>query len=95
MAGVQIDISVTGRGQIDLLGELGDQLDDDGELVVVHEPGACAPCRGNDDIHQVPFSGCIGNVAGHHPESAHAQAIGNLCKCTVRFVHDRDREPDF
>ena len=95
MAGVEIDIVVSGGASTDLIGDLASQLDDDGQLVVVHEPGACPPCRGNTDVHQVPFSGCRGNVAGHHEESVHAQAVGNLCKCTVRFVHDRDREPSF
>lgn len=55
-------------------------------LKVQHEPGACRPCRENEDVNQIPFPGCRGNISGRHPTSR----VGNLCKCTVVWADEGD-----
>lgn len=92
MAGVEINVTIDGGGGLSVL--LDDTLDDhDLERYVVHAAGACAPCRANENPDQVPhYAECIGNVAGHHRESAGAQAVGNLCKCTVGIRRKGDRD---
>ena len=89
MAGVEIDVTVDHGGS--LFDDFEDFIADSGmELVVVHGPNACGPCRANQDIHNVPCAECIGNVAGHHEESAHARAVGNLCQCRLEAREKRD-----
>ncbi len=92
MAGVEINVTIS-HGGGHLFDEFEDLLNDsDMELVVVHGPGACSPCRANDDVRNVPCAECIGNVAGHHMESARAQAVGNLCRCRVEARRKGDRD---
>lgn len=61
-------------------GNLGDSMDR--YLKVKHSPTACAPCRGNENVHLVPFPGCNGNISLIDPD----EGIGNLCKCEVEVV---------
>lgn len=89
MAGVEIKVTIEGAAS--LADQLMAELDDGGtELRVKHEPGACGPCRGNEDPRLVPFPGCNGNIAAKDPDDAKALAKGNLCRCTVVLVHVRD-----
>lgn len=67
MAGLNVHIMVTTSG-----GDLADWLLNEAKLRVKHSPGACAPCRANDNPMLVPFPGCNSNRRG-----------GNGCKCTV------------
>ena len=95
MASFPITVTIS-HGVGSLTDDLDQLLDDhDLERYVIHSPGACAPCRANDNPNLVPhYAGCVGNVAGHHMESVHAQAVGNLCKCTVGVRRKGDRGLD-
>lgn len=86
MAGLVIDATFD-SGSGSFTDELNDLLNQSGiVLVVVHGPGACGPCRANDDWRNVPCEECTGNIAGRHPDSRNAEAVGNLCQCTVESV---------
>ena len=105
MAGVVIDVTISHGGS--LLDEVQDSLNDDGyEWIVVHEAGACAPCRGNEDPDLVPFPGCHGNSAlwaqkaadddpdGDSDSDRKPRDVGNMCQCTRRLVkRGPDSEP--
>lgn len=54
------------------------------ELRVRHEPGACLPCRMNNDPANVPCWECNGNIARIDPDDPK----GNLCRCSVVLVSD-------
>jgi hypothetical protein len=90
VAGVIVTVAISGGGSV--FGDFEDLLNDSGmELVVVPGPGACGPCRANKNPRNVPCAECDGNVAGHHMESAHARAVGNLCRCRVEMRRKTDR----
>jgi hypothetical protein len=81
------------RITVHVSGGFGDEVAADGSGAgghweVLHSPGACAPCVGNNDPHLVPFPGCNGNIAAKDPDDAKALAIGNLCRCKRVWVED-------
>lgn len=83
MAGLVIDATFSKEG-----GSFTDDLDEllaahGMERFVEHHAGACDPCRANEDPDDVPCTACTGNIAGRHPDSERAAAVGNLCQCTV------------
>jgi hypothetical protein len=56
-------------------------------LEVKREPGACGPCRRNDDVTNVPCWECVGNIRRIDPDDPK----GNLCRCTVVWIDDSRR----
>lgn len=86
MAGVVITATVS-AGEASLMGDFDALLAENGfARVVVHHAGACDPCRANEDPDDVPCAECRGNIAGRYPGHARAEAVGNLCQCTVEIV---------
>lgn len=103
MAGVVIT-AVVEAGGISIADEMDQSLSDSGyELVVVHGPRACGPCRANENPHNVPCAECTGNIAGKvkanvsdgddpDADDAGALARGNLCQCNVELRKKNDDE---
>jgi hypothetical protein len=94
MAGVIITASVGGGGTGTVADSLGASLDDEGyELVVVHGPRACGPCRANENPQNVPCAECTGNIEGRSagggddPDGDDDDELrgGNLCQCRVKL----------
>ena len=83
MAGVTITATVS-AGEASLSDDFDALLADMGmERYVIHHAGCCDPCRANEDPDDVPCQACRGNIAGRYPGHARAEAVGNLCECTV------------
>lgn len=87
MAGMEIEITVN-HGQIDFLAEAQQVIQENEDLVVVNEPGACLPCRRNHDVFNVPCWECTGNILRIDPDDPGAR---NLCHCTVRSLRSDER----
>lgn len=92
MGEIKIVVTVEGGFDYDLGGLQrdhgggGGQDDSGGHWEVRHEAGACAPCVGNNDPHNVPFFGCNGNISRIDPDDGK----GNLCRCKKVWVRDKD-----
>jgi len=92
MAGVVIVVSVGGGGNT-VADDLSTSLSDEGyELVVVHGPRACGPCRANENPQNVPCAECTGNIEGRagggdDPDGDADDDLrgGNLCQCRVKL----------
>jgi hypothetical protein len=95
MAGVTITASIE-KGGTSVADDLDQMVDDWGyELVVVHGPHACGPCRANENPHNVPCAECHGNlVARAHAggdnddpdaDDGNLPGGGNLCQCRVQL----------
>lgn len=98
MGGITITVTVEGSFDFALDGVGDDATGDDqgtgGHWEVKHEAGACAPCVGNNDPHNVPFWGCNGNIDRIDPD----EHLGNGCRCTKIWVEDNtehSRNEDF
>lgn len=76
MGEMVVNIGVDKSEIADLLG----MVDDATDVEVQHEPGACAPCRANNDPALIPFPGCRG-------QERHAKARGYGCRCRVVLKH--------
>jgi hypothetical protein len=103
MAGVVIDVSIE-KGGTSVADDLDQLVSDSGyELVVVHGPRACGPCRANENPHNVPCAECHGNIAGKvganvadsdDPDADDDKALarGNLCQCRVELRKKADED---
>ena len=93
MGEIKIVLTVKGGFDYALDGLQGDGNDDmraddsGGHWEVRHEAGACAPCVGNNDPHNIPFWGCNGNIDRIDPD----EGMGNGCRCKKVWVRDDDR----
>lgn len=95
MAGVDITATVGGGGAGTVADDVNSSLEDAGyELVVVHGPRACGPCRANENPQNVPCAECTGNVEGRAvggsddpdgDEDDETMRQGNLCQCRVKL----------
>lgn len=105
MAGVVINVTIS-RGGPSSDDILEDSLSDSGfELYVIHGPGACGPCRANQDPRNVPCEQCNGNILRLLTESNDEDPIedlaeaglsggGNMCQCRVGVRRKGDRTFD-
>lgn len=78
--------------------DLGEMVDRAFDLQVHHNPGACGPCRANNNPALVPFPGCAGAkkaAMGARIEAQKAKKQGRKpkpkvvtgCRCTVVLVN--------
>jgi hypothetical protein len=81
MAGVVITASVSGGGTV--ADDLDAALDDEGwEWVIVRGPHACAPCRANENPHNIPCAQCTGYTRTHDTDGPDDDADDQFqCQC--------------
>lgn len=77
----QVKITVSVEGDFDLAFDGAKNWDGkSGRWRVQHQPGACLPCKANEDTANVPCAECRGNIK---TELLDDGVKGNLCRCIV------------